>query len=125
MIVNATDVQPNDIQKNIFFWLDGDPCPQPYQLNTSLLEPCRYLQGYDYFEGSEVAYIYACIFLCFVPLVCAAAGYGVVKLQNKRRRQLKIRYDMEFYQQAVNDHQALLEYNTFLQARRFEKNRES
>ncbi|KAK6618258.1 hypothetical protein RUM44_002709 [Polyplax serrata] len=93
VIVNATDVQPNDIQKNIFFWLDGDPCPQPYQLNTSLLEPCRYLQGYDYFEGSEVAYIYACIFLCFVPLVCAAAGYGVVKLQNKRRRQLKIRQE--------------------------------
>lgn len=71
--------------------MDGDPCPQPEQLTTSLLEPCEYLKGYDYFEGSELTYIYVCIFLGFVPLVCAGAGYGVVKLQNKRRRQLKIR----------------------------------
>ena len=35
-------------------------------------------------------YIYACIFLCLVPFLCAAAGYGLVKLQNKRRRKLKI-----------------------------------
>lgn len=97
IVVNSTDIKPDEIQKNLFFWTDGDPCPQPYQLNSTLLEPCIYLQGYDYFEGSEVAYIYACIFLGFVPLICAAAGYGVVKLQNKRRRQLKIRFALENY----------------------------
>jgi dual oxidase len=37
-------------------------------------------------QGSELAYIYACLFLGFVPIVCAGAGYGVVKLQNRRRR---------------------------------------
>lgn len=35
-------------------------------------------------------YIYACVFLGFVPILCAGAGYGVVKLQNRRRRRLKI-----------------------------------
>lgn len=44
-------------------------------------------------QGSELAYIYACLFLGFVPLVCAAAGYGVVKLQNRRRRRLKMRQE--------------------------------
>lgn len=44
-------------------------------------------------QGSELAYIYACVFLGFVPLVCAAAGYGVVKLQNRRRRRLKMRQE--------------------------------
>ena len=35
-------------------------------------------------------YIYACVFLGFVPILCAGAGYGLVKLQNRRRRRLKI-----------------------------------
>jgi len=50
VIINSTDVKPDEIQKHVFFWVKGDPCPQPVQLNTSLLEPCRHLQGYDYFE---------------------------------------------------------------------------
>ncbi|KAG8223936.1 hypothetical protein J437_LFUL003744, partial [Ladona fulva] len=93
VIVNSTNIKPGDIQKNVFFWMEGDPCPQPMQLNASLLEPCTYLKGYDYFEGSELSYIYAIIFLCFVPIICAGAGYGVVKLQNRRRRRLKMRQE--------------------------------
>lgn len=50
IIVNSTDVEAEDIQKNVFFWVDGDPCPQPQQLNATILEPCRHLGGYDYFE---------------------------------------------------------------------------
>lgn len=30
------------------------------------------------------------MFLGFVPILCAGAGYGLVKLQNRRRRRLKI-----------------------------------
>lgn len=37
--------------------------------------------------------MYACVFLGFVPLVTAGAGYGVVKLQNRRRRQLRMRQE--------------------------------
>lgn len=33
------------------------------------------------------------MFLGFVPILCAGAGYGVVKLQNRRRRRLKIRQE--------------------------------
>lgn len=40
-----------------------------------------------------MVYIYACVFLGFVPILCAGAGYGVVKLQNRRRRRLKIKQE--------------------------------
>ena len=29
---------------------EGDPCPQPFQLNASQLESCPFLKGYDYFQ---------------------------------------------------------------------------
>lgn len=44
-------------------------------------------------QGNELVYIYACVFLGFVPILCAGAGYGVVKLQNRRRRRLKIKQE--------------------------------
>ena len=50
IIVNATDVDSTEVQHDVFFWKPDDPCPQPLQLNTSLLEPCQFLKGYDYFE---------------------------------------------------------------------------
>lgn len=40
-----------------------------------------------------MAYIYSCLFLGFVPILCAGAGYGVVKLQNSKRRKLKIKQE--------------------------------
>ncbi|KAL0122393.1 hypothetical protein PUN28_007246 [Cardiocondyla obscurior] len=90
VITNATGISFDAIQRRVFVWQDGDPCPQPFQLNSTMLEPCVPLQRYDYFEGSEFVYIYACVFLGFVPILCAGAGYGLVKLQNRRRRRLKI-----------------------------------
>ena len=41
------------------------------------------------FQGSEVAYIYACIILCSVPLLTICAAYGVVKYMNSKRRRMK------------------------------------
>lgn len=93
IIVNSTNIQPEDIQKDVFMWREGDPCPQPLQLNATELEPCNYLGSYDYFSGSELAFIYACVFLAFVPILCASAGYGVVKMSNSKRRKLKIKQE--------------------------------
>lgn len=93
IIVNTTNINPEAIQKNVFMFRDGDPCPQPLQLNATHMEPCSYLQGYDYFSGSELTFIYVCVFLGFVPILCAGAGYCVVKLQNSRRRKFKNRQE--------------------------------
>uniref|UniRef100_A0A8D9F2V0 Dual oxidase n=2 Tax=Cacopsylla melanoneura TaxID=428564 RepID=A0A8D9F2V0_9HEMI len=51
IIVNATDIGSDAIQKNVFFFNSTtDPCPQPVQLNASMMMPCSYLKGFDYFE---------------------------------------------------------------------------
>ena len=52
IIVNASAVDPADIQRNVFFHLHGDVCPQKLQLNASGMDPCPYLTGYDYFRVS-------------------------------------------------------------------------
>lgn len=54
VIVNSTKIDPNAIQKHVFYWIEGDPCPQPTQLNVSLMEPCKILGGYDYFEVKKI-----------------------------------------------------------------------
>ncbi|GIZ03251.1 dual oxidase [Caerostris extrusa] len=94
VLVNATDIPPDALQRNLFLWTNGDPCPQPDQLKGADLEPCPMLSGYDYFHGNEVAYIYSCILLAFIPIACAGLGYGVIKLQNSRRRKIRMQQDM-------------------------------
>lgn len=55
IIVNASSVAPDEIQQDVFFHRSDDPCPQPKQLNAGDMEPCQYLQGYDYFQVSAEA----------------------------------------------------------------------
>eukprot|EP00093_Oithona_nana_P006459 06459.XXX_386344_372891_1 [CDS] Oithona nana genome sequencing. len=89
IIKQVTSIADDDIQNQVFEWKEGDPCAQPLQLNASNLEHCPYLKGYDYFQGSEAAYIYGCVVLCFIPLIAATLGYSVIKLMNSRRRKMK------------------------------------
>lgn len=44
-------------------------------------------------QGSELVYFYACIFLFLIPLLCAGAGYCVVKLQNERKRKFRMKQE--------------------------------
>lgn len=74
-------------------WKENDPCPQPFQLNASTLEPCNNLGAYDYFTNSEIGFVYSCVFLAFVPILGILAAYGVVKLQNSKRRRLKLKQE--------------------------------
>ena len=41
------------------------------------------------FQGSEAAYIYGCIVLCFIPILACLMAYAVIKLMNSRRRRMK------------------------------------
>ena len=93
IIIAVTDVNKGDIQKEVFFWHNGDPCPQPEQLNATRMEPCIYLKGYDYFQGSEVPYIFGCVVVCFLPVAIGCVAYGVVKVMNSRRRKIKTKWE--------------------------------
>ncbi|KAI1304155.1 Dual oxidase [Halotydeus destructor] len=89
ILVNATDIPGSAVQKSVFKFEVGDPCPQPRQLDSSQLEPCMILPSWNYFHGSEVPYILVCTLLCFIPIVVALIGYGVIKLQSKRKQTMK------------------------------------
>ena len=54
VITNSTTIQPDQLQGNVFLWETGNPCPQPQQLNASFLEPCDFIQGFDYFEVNNI-----------------------------------------------------------------------
>ena len=49
--------------------------------------------GYDYFQGSEVPYIFGCIIVIFIPLALGCSAYGVVKIMNSRRRKIKTKWE--------------------------------
>lgn len=68
ILVNATGIPPSAIQRDVFLFRDSDPCPQPGQLNSSVLETCLVLAGWDYFHGSEVPFILVCLLLFFIPI---------------------------------------------------------
>jgi len=93
IILAVTDINRGDIQENVFVWRDGDPCPQPHQLNATEMDPCMFLKGFDYFQGSEVPYIFGCIIILFIPVALACSAYGVVKIMNSKRRKIKTKWE--------------------------------
>lgn len=68
ILVNSTSIPVEAIQRQVFLFRDSDPCPQPGQLNSSVLESCLILPGWDYFSGSELPYILVCFLLILIPM---------------------------------------------------------
>ena len=95
IIIAVTNINRGDIQENVFFHHEGDPCPQPQQLNATEMEPCMFLKGYDYFQGSEVPYIFGVIVILFIPVALLCSAYGVVKIMNSRRRKIKTKWEAD------------------------------
>ena len=63
MITATTQISAASMQQDPFHWAPGDPCPQPFQLNDSILAPCTELKHFDYFSGSEYSYALSLAFL--------------------------------------------------------------
>lgn len=83
IIRETTSIDEHELQENVFFWHDGDPCGQPFQVNTTGLESCVPFMRFDHFTGNEVTYIFSCIGLVIIPLVCIGIGY--VLIQRRKR----------------------------------------
>uniref|UniRef100_A0A915BN44 NAD(P)H oxidase (H2O2-forming) n=1 Tax=Parascaris univalens TaxID=6257 RepID=A0A915BN44_PARUN len=83
IIRETTSIDDAELQQNVFFWKDGDPCPQPFQVNTSGLEQCVPFLRFDHFTGNEVTYIFSCIALGIIPLVCIGIGYLLIQKRKK------------------------------------------
>ncbi|XP_078388337.1 dual oxidase 2-like [Cetorhinus maximus] len=95
VLVKALSTNSNEIQKDVFIWKAGDPCPQPKQLTVDDLEPCTGPTDLNYFEGSGAGFGIIIVILCCLPLICVIPAYAVAsysktqfkKLQRRNRRE--------------------------------------
>ncbi|XP_072348918.1 dual oxidase 2 [Scyliorhinus torazame] len=91
----ALNTSQSEIQKDVFVWKAGDPCPQPKQVTIADLEPCTSAINLKYFEGSSAGFGIIIVLLCCLPLICLIPAYAVAfynktqfkKLQRRNRRE--------------------------------------
>uniref|UniRef100_A0A0N5APC8 NAD(P)H oxidase (H2O2-forming) n=1 Tax=Syphacia muris TaxID=451379 RepID=A0A0N5APC8_9BILA len=83
IIRETTSISNDELQSNVFFWKDGDPCSQPFQVNSTGLEACVPFMRMDHFSGNEVTYIYSCIAIGIIPLICIGIGFLLIQKRKK------------------------------------------
>ncbi|XP_029009702.1 dual oxidase 1 [Betta splendens] len=84
VLLAVTRAEADDIQKNVFFWKDGDPCPQPVQLTASMLAPCTNATKLNYFDGSRAGFGIFIIVLFLFPVVSFVVACMVARLRKYR-----------------------------------------
>uniref|UniRef100_A0A8C5KNQ4 NAD(P)H oxidase (H2O2-forming) n=1 Tax=Jaculus jaculus TaxID=51337 RepID=A0A8C5KNQ4_JACJA len=89
VLVAVTNVDPSALQPNVFFWLTGDPCPQPSQLTTEGLPACVPFFIRDYFEGSGFGFGLTIGTLCCFPLVSLLSAWIVARLRRRNFKRLQ------------------------------------
>ncbi|KAK9516542.1 hypothetical protein VZT92_024464 [Zoarces viviparus] len=91
VLIAVTSAETTDIQNNVFFWKDGDPCPQPAQLNASMLHPCTNATKLNYFDGSQAGFGICIISLFLFPVVSFLVACMVAYLRKYRYRKFQRR----------------------------------
>ncbi|XP_037833973.1 dual oxidase 1 [Kryptolebias marmoratus] len=91
VLVAVTSAEAADIQTNVFFWMDGDPCPQPTQLNVSMLQPCTNATKLNYFDGSQAGFSIFIIAMFLFPVVSYLVACAVAHLRKHRYRKFQRR----------------------------------
>ncbi|XP_017569119.2 dual oxidase 2 [Pygocentrus nattereri] len=87
ILLAITSAESEDIQKNVFFWLNGDPCPQPQPVTASDLQPCTKATSMSYFDtSSKAGYGIVVIILFFFPVVSLLVAYLVAKIRAAKYR---------------------------------------
>ncbi|KAL2093373.1 hypothetical protein ACEWY4_010685 [Coilia grayii] len=85
IIIAVTTAQPGDIQENVFFWGNGDPCPQPGQLLSSSLPLCTPASSTDFFNSASKAGFSILIIVLFLfPVVSFLVAAGVAYFRTYR-----------------------------------------
>ncbi|KAG7245490.1 hypothetical protein INR49_010941 [Caranx melampygus] len=91
VLIAVTSAEATDIQNNVFFWNDGDPCPQPTQLNASMLYPCTNATKLNYFDGSKAGFGIFIIVLFLFPVVSFLVAVMVAYLRKYRYKKFQRR----------------------------------
>ncbi|XP_072881154.1 dual oxidase 2-like [Hemitrygon akajei] len=93
VLVATTIAEREDIQNNVFYLREGDPCIQQKQINASDMEPCVKVSTLHYFQGSGAGFGILIVALCCFPLAALLLAFAISlgrkkekkRLQNKRR----------------------------------------
>ncbi|XP_055048116.2 dual oxidase 1 [Misgurnus anguillicaudatus] len=94
VLIHVTSAQEGDIQKNVFFWVNGDPCPQTEPIRDTDLHPCTKATSMSYFDdGSKVGFGITVVVLFFFPVVSYIVACIVAHIRTARykRFQKKLR----------------------------------
>lgn len=91
VLIAVTSAEASHIQNNVFFWKDGDPCPQPTQLNASMLHSCTNATKLDYFDGSRAGFGIFVIVMFLFPVVSFLVASTVAYLRKYRYRKFQRR----------------------------------
>ncbi|KAM4677018.1 LOW QUALITY PROTEIN: dual oxidase 1-like [Discoglossus pictus] len=92
VLIVVTSAELGDIQKDVFTWAEGDPCPQPEQISSGQLANCTPLSVTNYFEDSVSGFSFLITVICCFPLVSFFIAWIVAqsrkrdfkKIQNRR-----------------------------------------
>uniref|UniRef100_A0A673I607 NAD(P)H oxidase (H2O2-forming) n=1 Tax=Sinocyclocheilus rhinocerous TaxID=307959 RepID=A0A673I607_9TELE len=94
VLLDVTSAEEGDIQKNVFFWVNGDPCPQPQPIRASDLHPCTKASSMSYFDNSSKAGFGVTVVVLFLfPVVSYIVACVVARVRTARykRFQKKVR----------------------------------
>ncbi|KAK5867225.1 hypothetical protein PBY51_011737 [Eleginops maclovinus] len=91
VLIAVTSAEAGDIQKNVFFWKDGDACPQPTQLDASMVHPCTNVTKMNYLDGSKAGFVIFIIVLFLFPVVSFLVACMVAYLRKYRYRKFQRR----------------------------------
>ncbi|KAG1939411.1 dual oxidase [Pimephales promelas] len=90
VILDVTSAEEGDIQKNAFFWVNGDPCPQPQPIRASDLHPCTKPVSVSYFDNSSVAGFGVTVAVLFLfPVVSYMVACVVARVRTARYRRFQ------------------------------------
>ncbi|EHB07929.1 Dual oxidase 1 [Heterocephalus glaber] len=89
VLLTVTRVDSSALQPHVFFWVAGDPCPQPGQLTAEGLPACVPLVVRDYFKGSGFGFGLTIGTLCCFPLVSLLSAWIVARLRMRNFKRLQ------------------------------------
>ncbi|MBN3306687.1 DUOX2 oxidase, partial [Amia calva] len=91
VLIAATGAEEGDLQEKVFFWNDGDPCPQIRQITTDILPPCINATSLNYFEGSQAGFGIIIVILLCLPLGSFLLAYAVAYFRKSEFKKLQMK----------------------------------
>ncbi|NXE46113.1 DUOX2 oxidase, partial [Casuarius casuarius] len=111
VLIAVTYANSTEIQREVFVWHDGDPCPQPQQLTAQHLANCTPLTVLDYFEGSGAGFGIIIVVLCCLPLVSLFVAWIVAVLRKRDFKKLQKKHNPSVRREVTSEAAHAMEWH--------------